>query len=67
MFLGVWRIWKHWEWNRGVQLPQFATLAFSGVYGWSELPEEYHKGNFPHGWTWEDPVGANKFFMEKLL
>lgn len=67
MFLGMWRIWKHWEWTQGVQLPKFKAVAFSSVWGMDELPD--HLKNDPTAFfsSWEDPAGANRYFVDKLL
>lgn len=60
-FLGLWRIWKHWEWSRGVKLPELKTIGFAKTYSWDEL------GIIDEKYGWEDHAGVNRYFMDTLL
>lgn len=61
-FLGAWRLWSHYMYRTGLNLPDFKTVAFRYMYDMEDVPLD-----LGYGYEWEDHAGANRFFMEKWL
>lgn len=63
MFLGGWKIWQNFAYRTGRRLPEWTTISFMKMFSVEEsLPR-----NLDRTYTWDDPAGANLYFMSCFL